>query len=237
MKSYGEFCALSRALDLVGDRWNMLVIRELLISPSRYSDLQKSLPGIATNLLAQRLRTLEDDGVIRSAVQPAPVSARVYELTDWGRGLRTALVGLARWGAPLLAPGTDGDESQGRWLIFAVMALYPNEAEIAEAVHFPNLTAAIIADGDNLLLTSGAHGVKMALSRAAPPADVTIKGTSEQVFRTLSGERSERPKAAVVGNPEAVHRFSELTRRAYTYELDLAALNADRTNRSAAHGV
>ena len=207
----------------------MLVIRELLIAPSRYSDLQKSLPGIATNLLAQRLRALEDEGIITSAVQPAPLSARVYELTDWGRGLQTALVGLARWGAPLLAPGTDGDESQGRWLVFAVMALYPNEAEIAGAVEFPNLTAAIIADGDNLLLTSGAHGVKMKLSSGSPPADVTIEGTSEQVFRTLSGERTNKPKATVSGDPEALHRFSELTSHAHTYELDLTTLNEYRT--------
>lgn len=100
MKSYGEYCALSRALDVIGDRWTMLVVRELLIAPSRYSDLHKALPGIATNLLAQRLRTLEEAGVVTSEEQPAPVSARVYSLTDWGRGLQTVLVDLARWGVP-----------------------------------------------------------------------------------------------------------------------------------------
>ncbi|PKV81881.1 winged helix-turn-helix transcriptional regulator [Nocardia fluminea] len=225
MKSYGEFCALARALDVVGDRWTMLVIRELLIAPSRYSDLQKSLPGIATNLLAQRLRTLEEAGVVTSAVKPAPVSARVYALTEWGRGLQSVLVGLARWGVPLLTPGAEGDHSRGRWLVFAIMALYPDRTEMADGAEFPTLTASIIADGDNLLLTADEHGVRTVLSGAPAPAEVTIEGTSEEVFRTLSGEQTGKPKAVVSGTADALRLLARLTSHAHTYGLDLAVLN------------
>ena len=218
MKSYGEFCALSRALDVIGDRWTMLVVRELLIAPSRYSDLHKALPGIATNLLAQRLRTLEEAGVITSVEQPAPVSAQVYTLTDWGRGLHTVLVDLARWGVPLLAPGIGDDHSQGRWLAFAIMALYPERAE------FPSLTVRIIADGDELLLTAGAGGVQTTLTSPGRPADITIEGRSDDVFRTLSGELTDQPTALPIGDDAALQRFSQLTRLAYTHDLDVSAL-------------
>lgn len=238
MKSYREFCGLSRALDLVGDRWTMLVVRELLIAPSRYSDLQRSLPGIATNLLAQRLKSLEAEGVISSAIQPAPVSARVYRLTEWGRGLEPALVGLARWGAPLLAPGLAGDHSQGHWLAFAVKALFPTPEERSgkptfaslpfPTAPFPTLTVAVTADGEHLLLEIDPAGIRTHVTGTAAPAEVTITGTVDEVFRSLSGEETELPRAAVVGSPAALDRFEDLTRCAYTCALDLAALNRQR---------
>ena len=140
MKSYGEFCSLSRALDVVGDRWTMLVVRELLVGPSRYSDLHKALPGIATNLLASRLRALEEAGVVAATDAPAPVSARVYSLTEWGRGLQRPLVELARWGVPLMSAGTGEDHSRGRWLVFAIMALFPEPAATQEDSGVPAVT-------------------------------------------------------------------------------------------------
>ncbi|WP_256993742.1 winged helix-turn-helix transcriptional regulator [Rhodococcus sp. 05-2254-5] len=223
MKTYGEFCALSRALDVVGDRWTMLIIRQLLITPSRYNDIQKSLPGIATNLLAQRLRTLEEHGVVTSTERPAPISARVYELTEWGHGLQTALVGLARWGAPLLASGIDGDHSQGRWLVFAIMALYPDRTE-KDLAGLPSLTAAIVADGDVLLLSSGTDGVTTTLANTTDTAEVTIEGTADEVLRTLSGELTNKPKASIDGSEGALQRLSQVVRHANTYGLDLESL-------------
>lgn len=227
MKSYGEFCALSRALDVVGDRWTMLVVRELLIAPSRYTDLHKALPGIATNLLAQRLRTLEEAGVITSEEQPAPVSAQVYMLTDWGRGLHTVLVDLARWGVPLLAPGIGDDHSQGRWLVFAIMALFPERAD------YPSLTVRIITDGDELLLTAGTDGIKTSLANPGASADVTIEGTSDEVFRALSGELTDKPTAPVSGDDLALQRFSQLTSLAYTHGLDVSTLGPRNTSPTA----
>jgi DNA-binding HxlR family transcriptional regulator len=91
---------LDRALDVVGDRWSLLIVRELMIKPCRYTDLREALSGIATNLLAYRLRDLETAGVIRVEYLAPPAASTVYVLTDWGWMLRSAVGGLLRWGGP-----------------------------------------------------------------------------------------------------------------------------------------
>nr|GLK35216.1 hypothetical protein GCM10017611_20680 [Rhodococcus wratislaviensis] len=196
-----------------------MIVRELLVGPSRYSDLTKALPGIATNLLAQRLRTLEETGVVASSDEPPPVSARVYFLTEWGLGLQKPLVELARWGMPLMSTGAGDDHNRGRWLVFAIMALYP-EAGAASVSGFPVLTARIDADGDSLLLSSGSNGVRTSLTSSDVSAELTIEGSSEEVFFTLSGH-TERPQARVAGDPDALQRFSELTAFALTVARNL----------------
>jgi DNA-binding HxlR family transcriptional regulator len=120
-RSYGQFCGLARALDVVGDRWNLLIVRELLVGPMRYGELVASLGGIATNLLADRLRSLESAGVIeRRLGQPSGV---VYALTPWGSELREAVEALIRWSFPLMVSGPNGDPMQPRWLAIALEAL------------------------------------------------------------------------------------------------------------------
>ena len=99
MRSYGQFCALARALDVVGDRWTLLIIRELAARPCRFRDLTDGLPGIAPNLLADRLRLLAAEGVV------AHDATATYQLTERGRGLGSALKALVRWGIPLMARG------------------------------------------------------------------------------------------------------------------------------------
>src|SRR5687767_2362711 len=95
LRSYGDPCGIARALDLVGERWSLLVVRELLFGPKRFTDLRAGLPGASPNVLSQRLRELEGGGVVRRRKEgPA-----TYELTEWGRELRPLLVGLGRWGA------------------------------------------------------------------------------------------------------------------------------------------
>ncbi|MGY4782972.1 winged helix-turn-helix transcriptional regulator [Rhodococcus opacus] len=218
MKSYSEFCSLSRALDVIGDRWTMLVVRELLVGPSRYSDLHKALPGIATNLLASRLRTLEEAGVVASTDAPAPVSARVYALTEWGQKLRRPLVELARWGVPLMSTGAGEDHSRGRWLAFAIMALFPEPGAMQESSDIPAVTARIDAEGDNLLLVSDPTGVHASMTSAGEPAEVIVKGSSEEIFRTLSGDRTEGAHAHVTGDADALRRFFALTSSALTFD-------------------
>ncbi|MEU9808682.1 helix-turn-helix domain-containing protein [Mycobacterium sp. NPDC050853] len=119
-RSYGQFCGVSRALDIVGDRWNLLIVRELLASPMRFNELVASLRGIATNLLAERLRTLEAVGIVERRLGDVGV---FYTLTPWGAGLREPIEALARWGAPLMMRGRDGDSFQPRWLAVALPAL------------------------------------------------------------------------------------------------------------------
>src|SRR5919109_751412 len=108
MRSYGQRCALARALDVVGDRWTLLIVRELLIrQPCRYTDLQYGLPGIATNLLADRLRQLEENGVITREAAPPPVATTVFRLTPRGEALQPVIAALGEWGVPLLQELSD----------------------------------------------------------------------------------------------------------------------------------
>ena len=103
MRSYRQYCALARALDVVGDRWTLLIVRELgLRGASRYTDLQYGLPGIATNLLADRLREMEEADIVRRHVGPPPVAAALFELTERGEELAPVLMALGRWGTELM---------------------------------------------------------------------------------------------------------------------------------------
>ena len=119
-KRYDQYCPVAHALDLVGERWALLVVRELMHGPKRYTDLAEHLPGIGTNILASRLRDLEACGVVTKRTLPPPAASRVYELTDYGRELRTVMRELALWGARSLGPPTDEDELFPGWLENAV---------------------------------------------------------------------------------------------------------------------
>jgi DNA-binding HxlR family transcriptional regulator len=115
-KRYDQYCPVAHALDLVGERWALLVVRELMRGPKRYTDLAEHLPGIGTNILASRLRDLEAGGVITKRTLPPPAASRVYELTDYGRSLRPVIRELALWGARSLGPPTAEDELFAGWL-------------------------------------------------------------------------------------------------------------------------
>ena len=129
-KRYEQYCPMAHALDLVGDRWALLVIRELMHGPQRYTDLVGSLHGIGTNILATRLRDLEAHGIVARRTLPPPAASKVYELSDYGRELRPAMRELALWGARSLGPPTVEGELFEGWLANAmdiVMApLAPN---------------------------------------------------------------------------------------------------------------
>jgi DNA-binding HxlR family transcriptional regulator len=119
-KRYEQYCPMAHALDLVGERWALLVVRELMHGPKRYTDLADHLPGIGTNILASRLRDLETCGIVAKRTLPPPAASRVYELTEYGRGLRPAMRELALWGARSLGPPTAEDELFEGWLENAV---------------------------------------------------------------------------------------------------------------------
>ena len=120
-RSYGQYCGLARSLDTIGDRWSMLIVRELLLGPLRYSELKNVVGGIATNLLADRLRDLEASGVIERQVgEPSGV---VYALTAWGEQLREPIEAMIRWSTPLMISGPGNDAFSPRWLAVALPAL------------------------------------------------------------------------------------------------------------------
>jgi DNA-binding HxlR family transcriptional regulator len=132
-RSYGQFCGLARALDVVGDRWSLLIVRELLLGPKRYGELAAVLEGIATNLLADRLRNLESAGVVERQV--GETSGIAYALTSWGSQLREPIEAFVRWGAPLMVSGRGDDAFDPRWLAIALEALLRGRS----AEHLPEL--------------------------------------------------------------------------------------------------
>jgi DNA-binding HxlR family transcriptional regulator len=154
-RSYGQFCGLARALDVVGDRWSLLIVRELLFGPQRYGELAAVLDGIATNLLADRLRSLESAGVVERRV--GETSGIVYALTAWGRQLREPIEAFVRWSAPLMVSGRGGDVFEPRWLAIALEALLrgrtaAHPAELGVEVPGLFLTLRISEDGPQVTI-------------------------------------------------------------------------------------
>lgn len=125
-KRYGQYCPVAHALDLVGERWSLLVVRELLEGgPLRYSDLHARLEGCGTNILAARLKSLESGGVVRRRRLDPPAASWVYELTEWGEGLRDVLHVLGHWAARSLGPPTSPDDLEPGWLPGALRIALP----------------------------------------------------------------------------------------------------------------
>src|SRR5690348_11617273 len=120
MRSYGQYCSIARALDLVGDRWTLLIVRELLLRGAcRFTDLKTGLPGIATNLLSTRLKELEDAGLFSREDAPPPIATALYTLTEEGLALEPVLKALGLWGLRFMDVERPGDAFQARWLAYA----------------------------------------------------------------------------------------------------------------------
>jgi DNA-binding HxlR family transcriptional regulator len=115
-KGYAQYCPVAHALDLVGEKWALLVVRELIHGPKRYTDLADHLPGIGTNILASRLRSLEACGIVTRRKLPPPAASQVYELTEYGSALRKVMRELALWGARSLGPPAAEDDLFPGWL-------------------------------------------------------------------------------------------------------------------------
>jgi DNA-binding HxlR family transcriptional regulator len=126
-RSYDQYCALARALDVIGERWTLLLVRELLLGPKRYKDLLAGLPGIGTNLLVERLRHLEQLDLVRRRTLPPPAGSAVYDLTELGRGLEPAVIELGRWGAHFLGEPRKPDAMQPGWFFVSLRATFRPE--------------------------------------------------------------------------------------------------------------
>ncbi len=121
MRSYNEYCAIAKSLDVIGDRWTLLIVRELAMRGAcRYTDLRNGLPGIASNLLAERLRELEHAGVIAREDAPPPIATTLFSLTPRGEQLRPVLDDLVRWGVPLMIEQDPDDAVRSHWLAAAL---------------------------------------------------------------------------------------------------------------------
>jgi DNA-binding HxlR family transcriptional regulator len=198
MKTYGQYCATARALDIVGDRWVLLIVRELLSQgPSRFTDLRAGLPGIATNLLATRLAEMADNGLIARVDAPPPVATGLYQLTERGRQLRPVIEALADWGMPTMAIARDGEARHGSWLALAAQTrmrdAHPERGPLTIAIDTPEAPVHLVSrddggdggdggDGDG----DGGGGFEIRRGRPAA-ADVRLSGEARLIGAYLSG--------------------------------------------------
>lgn len=123
-RSYGQFCGLARALDLVGERWALLLVRDLLVAPKRFTELRRGLPKIPSNILSTRLRELEEAGVVRRRALPLPASGLVYELTEYGQELEEIVLRLGSWGAARLGDPRPGEVLTADAMVIALRAMF-----------------------------------------------------------------------------------------------------------------
>jgi DNA-binding HxlR family transcriptional regulator len=183
MRSYGHYCSIARGLDVVGDRWTLLIVRELLLrGPSRFTDVKNGLPGVATNLLAGRLKELEQEGLVRHEYAPPPIASQLYELTDEGRALEPVLHALGLWGMRYMGEERDGDAFLAEWLAYAP-AWFTTDADPAG----PPAVVQLDSDGQRAVIELGDGRVRTRVGDAAHP-DLTLTGPPPAVLGALLGK-------------------------------------------------
>lgn len=208
MRSYGQYCGLAKALDAVGDRWSLLIVRELLLRDAcRYTDLRDGLPGIATNLLADRLRDLEAAGVIEREAAPPPVATTLFRLTDFGRQLEPAIHALGFWGGPMLADEIGADAFRDHWLAL------PLEIGLGERLSGGPPMTIEVRLGDETLTVDVADGAVRSRAGAPDDPDVTLIGPPRLVLAFLTGrfdlEAARDRGLGVEGDRGALRRLQE----------------------------
>ncbi len=204
-RKFDQYCPMAHALSLVGERWALLIVRELLQGPKRYTDLTNGLPGIGTNILAGRLRSLEQAGVVRKRRLPPPAASMVYELTEYGMGLEETLYALARWGARSLGPPGPDDELYPEWGLNALPALF--NADAARGLD----EAYVLQVGDDVFTARICDGTLKPSMGAAPDAALRVELDMDTFFALASGalgtrEAVESGRARLTGEPEALER-------------------------------
>jgi DNA-binding HxlR family transcriptional regulator/putative sterol carrier protein len=199
------YCPMAHALSLVGERWSLLIVRELLHGPRRYTDLAKGLPGIGTNILAARLKDLEMFGVVEKKKLPPPYASTVYELTPYGKELDEVLFALGRWGARSLGPPVFEEELYPEWGLNALPALFDPEAarELNETY--------VLKIGDDVFTARLVDGRLQPEVGAAADADVTVEMDMKTLWALTSGEQSPADavragRVKVEGDEDALER-------------------------------
>lgn len=200
---------MARALDVLGERWTLLIVRELLTGPKRFKDLLEGLPGIGTNLLAGRLKELEREGVLRRTTLPPPAGSAVYELTERGRDLEPVLTGLARWGVGMLGEPGPGEAFRPVWAVQAIKATFRPEAArwVRETYEF--------RVGEDVFHMRVGEGVSGPEYGPAFEPDLIVKTDPDTFLALVSGRLEPADAIAagrleVQGDPDALTRVGEL---------------------------
>jgi len=208
-KDYGQFCGLSHALDLIGGRWTLMIVRELLLGPKRFTELENGLPGIPTNVLSTRLRDLEEHGLVERQLLPRPGNSVVYALTDYGRELEEPMLRLGHWGAKSMPAFRSSDYVSSSSITLGLRAMF--HPEVAQGV---NLTFEMPVR-DFVMRGRIDDGLLTVPSGCSGPPDLSIKGdpaTITELFHlrdsvedALAGKRIE-----IDGSPADADRFFQI---------------------------
>jgi DNA-binding HxlR family transcriptional regulator len=212
-RGYGQFCGLAHAVTLVGERWALLIIRDLLVGPRRFTDLRQGLPRIPTNVLSTRLKELEGAGVVQRRVLPRPDGSVVYELTKYGRQLEAVVAALGRWGAQTMGePGPDDVLTEAS-LIMALRATFRPDAAVGSRVGYE------VHAGDVVIHAVTDDGTLDVAAGALAGADLVIE-TGPALRALMTGEVS--PADAVAGGSVRLTGPHELlTRFVETFHIPL----------------
>jgi DNA-binding HxlR family transcriptional regulator len=207
-KTYAQYCPVARALDVVGERWTLLIVRDLLMGPKRYTDLRDGLPGIATDILTARLRTLEQAGFVRRRELPRPAPATVYELTEDALQLRHAILALGRVGMPTLGGPEAGEDVRPERMVLALRVSFRRD-EFAELTE----TYELNIDGEPFTVDVGAGLVDTRPGAASSPA-MRLRTDADTFIVLLTGELAPSvaladDRAALEGEREVLERFIE----------------------------
>ena len=209
---YQQYCALARALDVAGDRWTLLIVRELAPGPRRFTDLIDGLPGVSRKLLTERLRMLERDGIVARIELPPPAARQVYELSEDGRDLATAMAPLIAWGARRLGDRQLGERFRARWPAVAMAGLADREAAKGVSETYQYLV------GDSAFYFTVEDGsIEVHDGRAEHPSVVVT--TEEETWADIASGKTVASSAAatgaltVAGDPRAVKRLGKIFSR------------------------
>jgi DNA-binding HxlR family transcriptional regulator len=205
-RTYGQFCGLVRAVDLVGERWALLLIRDLLVGPKRFTDLHRGLPRIPTNVLTARLKALEEADVVRRRTRTAPDRGVVYELTDFGRGLEDIVLGLGRWGSTLLGTPRPGEIVTVDSMTMALRSTFTPGATHDGPVGFELRIGEVVVHA-----TVDGNSLDAAPGPLPGSADLVIEGGPE-IHALMSGDLTPddalRSGAVLIqGDPDLLDRF------------------------------
>jgi DNA-binding HxlR family transcriptional regulator len=183
MRSYGQYCSVAKALDVIGDRWTLLIVRELLIRGAcRYTDLRNGLPGIATNLLADRIRELEAAGLVRREEAPPPIATTLVHLTETGRELEPVIRTLGWWGMRYMREFVDTDEFRGQWFAYPVEFFLRDRDPGA-----PPASIELRAGPDPAVIEVSGGAVRLRVGTARVP-DLVLSGRPQLIGALLTGQ-------------------------------------------------
>ncbi|MBN9157027.1 MULTISPECIES: winged helix-turn-helix transcriptional regulator [unclassified Microbacterium] len=223
-RSYGQYCGVTTAVELIGERWALLIVRDLLVGPRRYTDLKQGLPRIPTNILSTRLKELQEGGVVRRA--PLHGSGLVYELTPYGRALEPIVLALGRWGFQTMGDPGEGDVVTADSLTMALRTAFRPErsSDLDIALHLGDVALRVIVDAGVLQvaqLAPAAPPVGGALPPGEPEA-VVVAGPG--IRRLIAGDVS--PEQAVAQDLVAVVRGDQRILDAFTKTFHIDPLAA-----------